>query len=226
MHITNEQLLAHAYGRKRNALSKATREAEIEKLNARDAEYRAKGSTAERYAIGAHAVEVVARELSLARGCGMIVIDENGTLRPDFCCRPTRMWDGKLYGKPAEIKTGGTVCYNPPADWTEDDILRNKKYVAFCLTPQAEERYLDPDNTDDEVTIICDLTAIISREMFLSLCAQASRKGLRGTFHITGKNKVLAFQPTPLTKLREMIKELIDHGEVETLEGYLLSRAE
>lgn len=220
MKYSNDSLRAHAYGRTRYSLSVETRVDALDKLEQAENAERAKGSTACRFEIGAKPCEGLVRDLLNARGVSTIVRDESGHRYVDFSARPNRNTAGecRVYGQPCDVKTGGTVNYYADADWTEEDICPNKAYIAFTLLEQASE-------AKDAVDGICDWTAILSRETFIDLCGQASRKGLRGTFHVTTRG-TLSFQPTPLAKLRAMIQEGIEAGEIETLEGYLLDRAE
>ena len=218
MKYENTSLMEHAYGRKRTTLSRAKREAGLEAMEIREEAERMKNSTACKYEIGAKSLEAIVRDLLMMRGVGTIVRDETGRRVIDFAARPNRqtMGEAKVYGRRAEVKTGGTVNYYATASWTEADILPNAEYVCWTLLDEASDAH-------DAIEGICDWTAILSRETFLELCEQASRKGLKGTFHVTTRG-TLSFQPTPLEKLRRMIHEGIESGEFETLEGYLLDR--
>ena len=222
MKYSNDSLRAHAYGRTRYSLSVEVRTEALQKLEERENAERAKRSTACKYAIGAKACEGIVRDLLNRRGVGTVVRDESGHRIVDFACRPNRNTAGecRVYDQPGDVKTGGAVNYFADPNWTEDDICPNKAYIAFTLLEQAS-------TYTDAIEGICDWTAILSRETFIEMCEQASRKGIRGTFHLTGTyGTALTFQPTPLAKLRAMIREGIESGEIETLEGYLLDRAD
>jgi len=176
-------------------------------LYTRPAAEKLKGSTAERYAISAKGVEVYIRHELYA------------SMDPADCrCRTAGRADIILYMDghryTAEIKTGGTVGA-PQLDgsWTEADILPGKPYIVFPVI-DACETYND----------VLDNTAIMPRELFLELCEAASRKGLQGTFHTTGHPAVIAFQPTPLNKLRRAVETLLDNGEVMSAWDYLAQR--
>lgn len=220
MKYSNDSLMAHAYGRKRTSLSAEVRIQGLKILELIEEERRSKGSTDCKYGISAYSIDGLIRDLTNLRGVDYRVSDESGHKVIDILCRPNRNNRGEciLYGRPGEIKSGGCVNYNPPTDWDECDILPNKEYIAWTLLEEASE-------AEDPINGICDWTAIMSREEFIELCERASRKGIHGTFHVTTRGP-LAFQPTPLRKLREMIKQMIEDGEIETLEGYLLDRAE
>ena len=222
MKYSNDSLRAHAYGRTRYSLSVETRTEALQKLEERENAERAKRSTACKYSIGAKACEGLVRDLLNVRGVGTRIVDECGHRIVDFASRPNRNTAGecRVYDQPGDVKTGGAVNYFADADWTEDDICPGKAYIAFTLLEQASEYA-------DAVEGICDWTAILTRATFIEMCEQASRKGIRGTFHLTGSyGTALTFQPTPLAKLRAMIREGIESGEIETLEGYLLDRAD
>lgn len=220
MKYSNDSLMEHAYGRTRTTLSRATRIAGLEAMEAREDAEAMKGSTACKYAISAKSAEAIVRDLLMVRGVGMIVRDETGRKVLDFAARPNRqaIGEAKVYGRRAEIKSGGTVNYYATASWTEADILPTAEYVCWSLLDEASDEH-------DAVAGLCDWTAILTRDTFIELCASASRKGLKGTFHVTSRG-TLSFQPSPLEKLRKMIHEGIETGEFETLEGYLLDRAE
>lgn len=222
MKYSNDSLRAHAYGRTRYSLSVETRTSALVEVEVREDLERAKGSTACKYRIGAKSCEGLVRDLLNARGVATIVRDESGHRYVDFGARPNRNTAGecRIYGRPGDVKTGGAVNYYADADWTEDDIMPGKAYIAFTLLEQASEA---PDPIDG----ICDWTAILSREQFIGMCEQVSRKGLRSTFGLKGTyGTALTFQPQPLERLRALIKAGIENGELETLEGYLLDRAE
>ena len=167
---------------------------------------REKNSTAERYAMSAKAVEVIIRDAVYKHMASA-----------DYRARTANKADLRLYNRRAEIKCGGTVIYNIPADgWTENDILAGNTYIVFPVITRIF----------DEIDAV-DNSAIMTRDQFLAYCAQASRKGLRGTFHVTGgKNRpaVVAFQPAPLERLRAMIYNAIITGELQTVGDYILER--
>ena len=220
MKYENSSLERHAYGRTRTALSVETRERGLLEVEQREDSERRKGSTACKYDIGAKSAEGLVRDLTNVRGVDMVVRGENGEKYIDFAARPNRNNRGecKLYGRPADVKSGGALVYALyKQDWTEDDLLPGKEYVAFVLLEKASE-------AKDKIEGLCDWTAILSREQFFELCRKASRKGIRGTLHLNTRGDV-SFQKTPLEKLRNMIREGIEHGTIETLEGYLLDRA-
>lgn len=220
MKYSDASLRAHAYGRTRYALSAQTRASALEALEQREDAEAEKRSTACVFAIGAKSCEGLVRDLLNVRGVATIVRDEAGHRYVDFAARPnrTKLGECRIYGKPGEVKTGGTLAYGIWSDdWTEDDLLPGKAYIAFTLLEDASD-------SKDAVDGICDWTAIIDRATFIGMLARASRKGLRGTVHLNSRGD-LSFQPTPLAKLRQMIHDGIVAGELETLEGYLLDRA-
>lgn len=220
MKYNNDSLRAHAYGRTRFSLSVATRTTALHELEVREDLEAAKASTACTFAIGAKSCEGLVRDLLNVRGVEYVVRDEAGHKYVDFAARPnrTKLGECKVYGRPADVKTGGTLAYGVWSDdWTEYDLLPGKDYVVFTLLEEASE-------AKDAVDGICDWTAIIDRATFIGMLEKASRKGLRGTVHLNSRGD-LSFQPTPLAKLRQMIHEGIVSGELETLEGYLLDRA-
>lgn len=164
-------------------------------------------STAERYAMSAKAAETLLRHGLYRQGLRS---------RSDFRARSANRADIVLTinGKRAraDVKTGGTVCADAREDWNEDDIMRGIAYVIFPV--------IDTIVTEED---LFDNTAIIDRDTFLTLCAESSRKGLRGTFHITGgcsRSAVIAFQPHPLNVLRRRIEHGIALGEFLTARQY------
>lgn len=166
---------------------------------------REKGSTAERFDVSAKGIEVRIRHHVQTRGISS---------KADFRARSEGKADGYLFinGKryPYDVKTGGTVG-KPQQDgsWDESDILPSAPYVIFPV--------IDIIETDDD---ILDESVIFTREAWLELCASCSRKGLAGTFHVTGKTPVIAFQPTPLNKLRRMIEKMLNNGDGWVLRDY------
>lgn len=167
------------------------------------AKEKSKGSTAERYAVSAKACEVFCRD----------VWYKYGVKANDCHARGAERVDMRIDGKDVEIKTGGTVAPYVTDSWTEKDIFPRAKYVAFPIITMIESY--------DEVA---SWTVVMPRETFLNYCAACSRKGLRGTFHVT-RGHVLAFQPTPLRKLREMLAEALYNGDLPTLETLKAERA-
>lgn len=173
-----------------------------------DAEHmrqRAKGSTAERYTMSAKGIEARVRFVTKARGI---------TKRSDFRARGVNVDDGYIYidghRYSYDCKTGGTVGKpQPDGSWTEADILPKAQYVIFPVIDRIED--------DDDVL---DMSVIFTREEWLELCATCSRKGLRGTFHSTSGNTVIAFQKTPLDKLRRKVEEMLNEGEGWVLRDY------
>lgn len=176
--------------------------------SAMDARYmaeRAKGSTAERYDMSAKGIEVRVRHWTKSRG-----IDK----REDFRARAEGKADGYIFisGKryAYDVKTGGTVGKpQPDGSWTEDDILPDADYVIVPVIDRIKD--------DDDVL---DMTVILTRAEFLELCATCSRKGIAGTFHSTSGNKVIAFQPVPLNKLRRALEAMLEQGEGWVLRDY------
>ena len=178
----------------------------------RPAAEKAKGSTAEVFNISAKGVEPDLRREFYAR------------MEPADCrARAAGKVDIVLYidghRYNGEVKTGGTVG-KPACDGTfsEAEILPRAQYVVFVVIDRC-------DSWND----VLDNTAIMPREQFLELCEASSRKGLHGTFHITspgkkGRAPVVAFQPTPLEKLRRQVEALIESGEVMTAWDYLEQR--
>lgn len=190
---------------KKRGFGQATLDGLEQEMVARYATERAKGSTAEKFTISAKAAEVYIRHHIMVRGL---------TSKADFRARRAGKADGRLYidGHPFDydVKTGGTVG-SPKADgnWDEEDILPKVQYVIFTVMDIVED---EDDILDDSI--------IFTREAWLELCASCSRKGLKGTFHVTGKSPVIAFQPTPLNKLRRMVEDMLNAGEGWTVRDY------
>lgn len=219
MKYSTESLSEHAYGRKKTSLSIERRVQAFAELEVREESERLAHSTACKFEISAKSAEVVIRDLLMRRGIEKIRRAAGSERVVDNGARPAGMNDCRIYGKPAEIKTGGAVNYYASADWTEEDVLPGCEYVAFALLEQASEY-------DDLIEGLCDCTAILPRTEFLGLCEAAARKGIRSTFALKGTTgTALTFQPVPLRKVREAVLQGIESGEYETLEGYLLDRA-
>lgn len=178
-------------------MSNERRAAAIAAMEARSAMEAIKGSTAERFAISQKAVEAFVRDFWY-----------DGGLRSetDFRARTAGKADLRMYGKQAEVKSGGTVGV-PEFDgsWTADNVMPDAHYVVFPLMDEIVEPEDVPDNT-----------VVMERHTFIEVAATCSRKGLEGVFHTTSRG-VIAFQPTPLRKLREQFLEMLLNGELPTL---------
>lgn len=172
------------------------RESAIHAMTERSINERQKGSTAETFAISQKAVEAYVRDFWY-----------NGGLRneSDFRARSAGKADMKLFGKVAEIKTGGTVGIPSSYEWDETDVMPNACYIVFPLMDMIETAADIPDNT-----------VVMERSVFIEIAGTCSRKGLAGVFHMTSRG-VLAFQPTPLRKLRETLFNMLCNGELPTL---------
>ena len=174
-----------------------------EKMFARLAIEKAKKSTAETFTYSQKAIEALLREKAYKK-----------MRADDYRARPAGKADIFIYGKRAEIKTGGTVLTGEKVNsWNENILFSTEKYVVF---PVINEIHDDDDMLDN--------TAIFDRDTFIQLCASCSRKGLHGTFHVTGTPAVVAFQPLPLKKLRELVMELIVNGDALTFRTYLMEK--
>lgn len=173
-----------------------------------------KGSTAERYEISAKQIETFIRHGVYKRGLRSV---------SDFRARRQGTADLVLTvdGKRgiAEVKTGGTVGIPCGDNWTEDDILPRAKYIVFPV--------IDIMHTEKDIYAF---SAVMLREDFITLCAECSRKGLQGVFHIGGgkisKNgkyraPVIVFRSTPLDKLRRRVENGIKRGEIRTIAEFI-----
>ena len=187
--------------------------AEAEQIRRLEAEA-LKGSTAERFEYSAKKAETDIRDALLTGG---IRSEADWRARGVDTDDAYLMVDGVR--RVAEVKTGGTIG-KPEEDgsWTEANILPKAHYVIFPV--------LDRIRTKEE---LYGLTAILTRDEFLSLLAECSRKGIHGTAHTTSggtKNRapVIAFQPTPLRKLRERIFNGILDEEFPTVQDYMDAR--
>lgn len=177
--------------------------------DARLAMEREKGSTAERYAFSMKKAETVIRHHLNLRG----LRSEQDVRARSATKDDAYLWiAGKRYV--AEVKCGGTVG-KPEIDgsWTEEDILPRADYVIVPVIDRIEDE-------DD----LLDMSVILTRAEWLELCATCSRKGLAGTFHTTSGGAVIAFQPTPLNKLRRALEEMLDNGEGWTVRTYEMER--
>lgn len=184
--------------------------------NARHAEEKAKGSTAEKFKLSAKDVEMYVRHACYTKGLRST---------SDFRARSAKTVDlilfinGKRYR--ADVKTGGTVGKLTGPEWDESDILPDADYVVFPVMTHIK--------TEEQ---LLDRSLILTREAFIDLLGQASRKGVRGTVHAvitTEKSKkqrppVLAFQPKPLEMLRILAWEMIKQGNAYTVRDYLVER--
>ena len=169
---------------------------------------RALGSTAERYAFSMKKAEDVIRHHVNVRG---LKAENDVRARSQNKVDVYITVEGKRYT--AEVKCGGTVG-EPDYDgtWTEDDLLPAADYVIVPVIDKIE--------TEDD---LLDMSVILTRAEWIELCASCSRKGLQGTFHVTSRN-VIAFQPTPLNKLRRAIEAMLDNGDGWTVRTYELER--
>ena len=119
--------------------------------------------------------------------------------------------------KHVEVKGGGNFGYFPE-DWTADDIYPTAKLIAFCLAKEIGEQ-------EDLLDGLLDYTAMIPRDLFIDMLERAGKKGIRSTLHLTAACRtglpVLAFQPRPLERVRDMVRYMLEHCEVDTLRTYL-----
>lgn len=187
----------------------AAENAQIERL----AEEARKGSTAEVYAYSLKKAETDLRDAGLDGG----IRSED-----DWRARAAGQDDmylfirGKRYR--AEVKGGGTVGKpNEDLSWDADNILPRAQYVVIPVITRIHNK-----------RELYALSAIVTREQFLDLLEQASRAGLTSTIHLTSEGKkerkrprVLAFQPTPLDHLRELVYNLILDEIVPTMQDYI-----
>lgn len=178
---------------------------------------KAKNSTAEKFAYSCKQAETIIRHECYKNGIKST---------KDFRARTQRTADLYLFfdGKRcrAEVKCGGTVGVPFGDNWTEDNILPGCKYIIFPVMMNDEDG--EPIIYDDETLL--DNSAVLSRDEFFAIAEQASRKGLHGTFHVTGKNTrtaIIAYQPTPLEKFRKMVYEGILNCEYMTVRTYIES---
>ena len=136
----------------------------------------------------------------------------------DFRVMPSKYADGRV-GNTGwfEVKGGGN--FGPmPESWDADDIYPKARLVVFCLAEDIAAQ-------EDTFRGLLEYSAVMTRDTFIELLENASRKGIHGTLHLTGKSaKVLAFQPTPLEKVRQAVREMLDNGDLDTLEYYLETR--
>ena len=174
-----------------------------EKMFARCQKEKENGSTAETFTFSQKAIEALLREKAYKK-----------MRATDYRARPAGKADIFIYGKRAEIKTGGTVLTgNAVTAWTENNLFSKEHYIVF---PVINAIYDEDDMLDN--------TAIFDRDTFIQLCASCSRKGINGTFHVTGRPAVVAFQPLPLKKLRDLVMDLIVNGDALTFRTYLMEK--
>lgn len=172
-----------------------------------------KGSTAERYDVSAKQIETLIRHAVYKRGLRS---------RADFRARKQSMPDlvmtvDGVRGN-AEIKTGGTVGTPIDGEWSEDDIMPRAHYIVF---PVIDIMHSERD--------IYNYSAVMLRADFLALCAECSRKGLRGVFHVGGgmskngkyRTPIIVFRETPLFKLRRAVENGIKNGIYHTIAEYV-----
>ena len=180
-------------------MSKERRDAAIAAMKARSIAEAIKKSTAERFAVSQKGVEALVRDFYY-----------DGGLRSelDFRARTAGKADIIIRGRRGEIKSGGEVAKNMDESWTEDDILADAVWVVFPIMTEIADEYDVPDNT-----------VVMTRETFIKIAATCSRKGIRGTFHVTTRG-TLAFQSTPLRVLRETFTEMICSGKLPTLRSF------
>lgn len=174
----------------------AANNAQIERLSAE----RAKGSTAERYTISAKRAETLIRDYWYKGGLRS---------EADFRARKAGAIDLRIEGQAAEVKSGGTLAYEVPTGWSQDDLMPGAAWIVFPLLDRCEEE-------DD----LPDMTAVMTRtEFFEMLDGLAPRKGWRATVKVNrgSRAETIGFQPKYLDKLRDRIEEAISMGELPTL---------
>ena len=181
-------------------MSQARRARAIADMNRRTAMEGMKGSTAERFSISQKAVEAFVRDFYYEGGLRSEL---------DFRARTAGKADLIMRGRRAEVKSGGTVGM-PDFDgsWSDADVMPNASWIVFPLMDEI----VDAED-------VPDCSVVMEREVFIEIAATCSRKGLSGTFHTTSRG-VIAFQPTPLRKLRETLLEMLYTGELPTLRSF------
>lgn len=176
---------------------------------ARYAQEKKKGSTAERYAYSMKKVEYVIRHECY-----------EGGLRSEEDFRARRQGSPDIIltingvrGR-GEVKCGGTVSKGGwcGENFDECDIMPDAVYV---IIPLITEIYDDDDVYDNSI--------ILTRAEYLDICRAASRKGIKSTFHITGPKTrpVIAYQSTPLAKVRATVKSMLESGDCYTVRDYV-----
>lgn len=182
-----------------NRMNSSRRARAIAAMTERSIAEAMKGSTAERFAISQKAVEAFVRDFWY-----------DGGLRSesDFRARTAGKADLIMFGRRAEVKSGGTVGIPESASWDENDVMPDAHFVVFPL--------MDEITCADDVP---DNTLVMERSAFIEIAATCSRKGLAGVFHVTSRG-VLAFQPTPLRKLRDTLLFLLMIGKLPTLRTF------
>lgn len=174
----------------------AANAAQLERLSAE----RAKGSTAERYTISAKRAETLIRDYWYVGGI---------RAESDFRARKAGACDMRLFGRHTEIKCGGTLAYDFPSDWDQDDLMPGAAWILFPLIDRCEEE-------DD----LPDMTPVMTRQEFFEILdGLAPRKGWRATVKVNRGNRAetIGFQPKYLDKLRDRLEDAINTGELPTL---------
>lgn len=191
-------------------MSKERREAAEAAQVARLEAEAAKGSTAEVHAYSAKKAETDIRDACLDGG---IRTEEDWRARAAGAADLYLTIGGVRYL--AEVKTGGTLG-SPNADgsWTEANILPKAQLVVFPIIDMIRSK-----------RELYGMSVIVSRERFIEMLEACSRKGLKGTCHVTspgakGRTPVIAFQPTPLAKLRRLMEDLL-YSEGATIQEYI-----
>ena len=195
---------------RRTSMSKADRAKALEARQAKSEAIAANtSSTAHRYALACTDAELYIRDVMYKRGVGNI---------RDFGSRAANVSD--MWHE--EIKCGGNLgrpAFHMDGTFDADDIYPHAKFIVWVL-------YQEVEDTDDLV----DMSAIVPRDEFIAILERASRKGLHGTLRLkpNGKNGsrdtcdlVMAFQPTPLEKVRDAVREGLDSGEFISVRTWL-----
>ncbi len=195
---------------RKTRLSKETRARVLAEAEARDTRIQNEtDSTAHRTDLPATTIERIVRDITLTRGCAT-ERDLGGAREPI-----------RTDVRDHEVKTGGNL--GRPAHhvgwFDESDIYPAAKYIWWSF---AE----DIHDMDD----LLDLTVELTRAEFIEILEGASRKGLQGTLALKRNGShgatqteclVMAFQPTPLRKVRERIRAGLEAGDFRSLRTWL-----
>jgi hypothetical protein len=192
-----------------------TQEKHLRAMNDRAEAESAKGSTSCKFGVDLKDCEIVTRHI--------LKLEGNNSARQFHVERSSRSDIIAKGNKHIEVKGGGNFGHFPD-NWEATDIYPNAKLVAFCLAKEIGEQ-------DDLLEGLLDYTAMLPRALFIDLLEKASRKGIHSTLHLTSAKRnggmpVLAFQPNPLERMRDMVRDLLDHCEVDTLRTYLELQSE
>lgn len=209
----------------RTAISAAKRDAAFHAMADRLLDEDARGSTGS----AGKACDTLVRDLLYVRG---VRKESDVRTRENFFADGRLRYHGKWYD--FDVKTGGNFGPTDGATWTDDDLRIRRKHADGHATRTNGLLFFPIVNRIADLDDLLDYTAVFETQEFIDYLhdnerAIAPRAGYRGIFNVArdgarSTTMVTKFQPQPLARLRNLMADDIDHGDLTTLRDFILSK--